>query len=56
MSSEEESESATLKAGNETIKFCPFCGVEFSQYLICNKKNSCPVEGGCGKSFAIYEK
>jgi len=56
MSGEEETETATLAAGDESIKFCPFCGSEFNKFLICNRKHNCPEEGGCGKSFAVYQK
>lgn len=49
-------EPPTIAAGNSEIKFCPFCGVEFSEFLSLNSKHSCPNEGGCGNSFAVYKK
>jgi len=55
MSSEEE-QTPTLAEGNKNILHCPFCGVNFSGAFACNRKARCPEEGGCGKSFVIYEK
>lgn len=53
--SEEESQTS-LAAGEKEVKYCPFCGEEFSEFIALNKKDTCPVEGGCGKSFIIYKK
>jgi len=56
MSSEEEEQHPTLAEGNKIILHCPFCGADFSGAFSCNRKATCPDEGGCGKSFAVYEK
>lgn len=55
MSGEPDGE-ATIAAGTSEVKFCPFCGEEFAEFMILNSKITCPKEGGCGTSFVIYKK
>ena len=49
-------ESPTIAAGAAEVKHCPFCGIEFTEFLTLNVKHNCPLEGGCGRSFSIYAK
>ncbi len=51
-----EEETPSLAAGEELVNHCPFCGAHFSEFLSLNKKHTCPEEGGCGLSFAVYKK
>jgi len=50
------SEETKLAAGKPAVKFCPFCGEEFSEPLTLNIKHECPIEGGCGLDFQIFSK
>lgn len=56
MSEESNEPEATIAAGNSEIKHCPFCGSEFAEFMKLNSKVTCPNEGGCGTSFAVFKK
>jgi len=49
-------EETKLAAGEEAIKFCPFCGSEFAELLKLNVIHECPEEGGCGLKFQIFRR